>query len=176
MLTFSRMKTKSPHSFNAFLCALYAACAGLIDKGATLDVGEEMYAVFAEEDAVTLTALLLLGLARHTRAPAFSSEERKQHVLLHVKAHRRICDIPLGEDAVLPAHDGARRLIERLAHEGDIRYLFSVTKDEIALSVAYPRFLTKSFDVCAVDPKQACDLFYKAMLMLAENTQAPLSE
>ena len=170
MFTSKVHEVKTPYNFRTYLSVLHAACVGLIDKNATIEEGEEMFAVMAGEDAVTVAALLIVGMARHARALAFSSEEGARRVMLHVRGKRRVGGAPLSEEMLLPAAEGATRLLVQLARESDITYRFCDDGETVALSLSFPRFLIANYDVCAIDPKHACDLFFKVMLLMAEGS------
>lgn len=149
------------------MSALYAATVGLIDQNATLCEEEEMYVILREDEAVAACAHLILGLARYARALSFSAEEGERRILLKITGARRKPGDSLNEEDLLPKRDDCRAVLSQLLRDGDIAYRVIITEETVVLTVAFPRFLVKTFDVCAVDPKRVCDLFFTVMLKQA---------
>ncbi|MBE6655499.1 MAG: hypothetical protein E7609_01345 [Ruminococcaceae bacterium] len=159
--------TRLPHEVVSLLRALHRAARGLLDSDATLNASEEMYAVFEEESGVCALAILCVGFSRYARSLAFSAEETPHKILLRLTGVRRKDGDSLDYRDILPEREACRRALDSFLTQNRMAYEFAEREGELCLTVAFPRFLADSYDVCAVDAENICGTFYNVMLFLA---------
>lgn len=172
--TLSSASERVPHEVRAFLRALHRATRGLIDAGATLVEREEMYAVLEEKSFTCAYTFLCIGIARHVFHLTIDSAETATQILITLRGTRRVPGTPLTAYDVLPKEETLSALLMHSLHRNRMEYVLEESEDSVTLTLAVPRFLTKTYGVCAVNDESVLACVY-AVMATGTGKPAPLS-
>lgn len=164
------MAARRPHEVISLLRGMHRAVKILLDPRATLPETEEMYAVFEEKSAVCALTALFVGFARYASINTLTAEEQPRKIFLHLKGDRRTGGNALDYRDLLPKREAHKAMLDRWLDKNVISYELTDYEGALTLTVALPRFLTDTYDVCAVDADDVCDTFYDVMLLFSGDT------
>lgn len=163
----SSVTTRCPHEVRSLLQGLHYAAASLLDSRATLIETEEMYAVFEEGSAVWALAALLVEFSLHASINTLTAEEHPRKIFLRVTGDRRTKGKALDYRDLLPKREAHKEILDCWLDRNFISYELTDYEGALTLTVALPRFLTDTYDVCAVDADDVRAAFYDVMLLLS---------
>lgn len=152
-----------PHEVRALLRALHHATKSLIDGNATLVEREEKYAVLEEKSFAYAYAILCIGIARYASRLTVDSTEAAEQILITLRGTRRVAGDALSADDVLPKDAALLALLLHSLHRNRMEYALEERDGLVTLTLALPRFLTKTYGVCAVNAESILSYVYAVM-------------
>lgn len=149
------------------LVALHFATERLLNSSVVCPEKDEMYAVFAEESAISAFAFLLIGFSRHASIERIDAEEAPRKIFIRFSGRFRVTREALTDRDLLPEEEADRADLERFLEFNRMTYKSEDFRGTPTLTVSIPRYLADDCDVCAVDKEETRMRFYCLMRSLA---------